>query len=205
MRRMAFMTGVIALLAVAALTLNTVSAAPRGVQGSIVSLVAATKTIATADRDRMALVARATTATTSEPAEKSDLEAKPAAPRVVVTAGCQQAINNLKALHLADVTEDAAERASQPQTLATALADRAEDAAELQKWLTALTAARAVCLPQPNAACQAEIASLEAVLLTTRTDELAELQGANPSDWAADWMSVRTAFSAVATACAGRE
>jgi hypothetical protein len=208
-RRMALIAGAIAALAVAALTLNTANAAPRGSQGSVLSLVAATRTIAAADRDEVALAARATpeAKTTSEPAEKPAAEAKPAAPRVTVSAGCQQAINNLKALHQADVAEDAAERTAQPQTAATAVADRAEDAAEAQKWVKALMAARAACLPQPTATCQAEIASLQSELQTTRTEELAELSAStrDQSDWLADWMSIRTAFSAVATACATRE
>ena len=50
MRRMALIAGAIAALAVAALTLNTANAAPRGAQGSVISLVAATRTIAAADR-----------------------------------------------------------------------------------------------------------------------------------------------------------
>jgi hypothetical protein len=207
-RRMALIAGAIAALAIAALTLNTANAAPRGAQGSVISLVAATRTIA-ADRDEVALAARATpeAKTTSEPAEKPDAEARPAAPRVTVSAACQQAINNLKALHQADVAEDAAERAPQPQTAAAAVADRAEDTAEAQKWVKALMAARAACLPQPTATCQAEIASLQSELQTTRTEELAELLAStrDQSDWLADWMSIRTAFSAVATACATRE
>jgi hypothetical protein len=208
-RRMALIAGAIAALAIAALTLNTANAAPRGAQGSVISLVAATRTIAAADRDEAALAARATTEarTTSEPTEKPDVEATPAAPRVTVSAGCQQAINNLKALHLADVAEDASERTAQPQTAATAVADRAEDAAEAAKWVKALMAARAACLPQPTAACQAEIASLQSELQATQTEELAELSASSrdQSDWLADWMSIRTAFSAVATACATRE
>ena len=100
-----------------------------------------------------------------------------------------------------------AERTGQPQTAATALADRAEDATEAQNWRTALTAARTTCVAQPTAACASEIASLQTVLQTTRAEELAELQAAarDQSDWVNDWMSVRTAFSAVATACASRE
>jgi len=208
-RRIALIAGAIAALTVAALTLNTANAAPRGVQGSVVSLVAATQTIVTADRDEVALAARATTTpkTTSEPAEKPDVDAKPAMPKVAVTAGCEQAINSLKTLHRSDVTEDAAERTGQPETAAAALADRAEDSTEAQKWRTDLMAARGACLAQPTVACAAEITSLQTVLQTTRMEELAELQAAtlDQSGWVTDWMSVRTAFSAVATACATRE
>jgi lipoprotein-anchoring transpeptidase ErfK/SrfK len=208
-RRMALIAGAIAALAIAAFTLNTANAAPRGAQGSVISLVAATRTIAAADRDEAALAARTTTEamTTSEPTEKPDVEARTAAPRVTVSAGCQQAINNLKALHQADVAEDASERTAQPQTAAAALADRTEDAVEAQRWVKALMAARAACLPQPTATCQAEIASLQSELQTTRAEELAELSAStqDQSDWLADWMSIRTAFSAVATACATRE
>ena len=209
MRRIALVTGAIAALAVAALTLNTANAAPRAVQGSIVSLVAATRTIATEDRDQVALAVRATAApaATMQSAEKPDTETRPAAPRAAITTGCQQAITNLKALHQADVTEDASERTGQSETTASALADRAEDAIEAQKWTAALTAARTACLTQPTAACTSEIASLQTVLQTTRTEELTELptSARDQSDWLADWTSVRTAFSAVATACANRE
>ena len=208
MRRIALITGALAVLVLAAVTLNTANAAPRSAQGSVVSLVAATNAIATADREQISLAVRATTAPkTSEPAEKPDVAARPVAPKVVWTAGCQQAITNLKGLHQADVAQDAAERTGQPQTAATALADRAEDATEAQNWRTALTAARTTCVAQPTAACASEIASLQTVLQTTRAEELAELQAAarDQSDWVNDWMSVRTAFSAVATACASRE
>jgi hypothetical protein len=208
-RRIALIVGAIAALAVAALTLNTANAAPRGAQGSIISLVGATRTIATADREEVARAAQADTVprTASDPDKKPDVEAKPAAPKVALTAGCQQAINNLKTLHRADVAEDASERTAPPQTSAAALADRAEDAAEAQKWVSELMAARTACLPQPTTTCQAEIASLQTELLTTRTEELAEISAfsRDQSDWLADWMSVRTAFSAVATACASRE
>ena len=209
MRRMALIAGVIAALAIAALTLNTANAAPRPAQGSVISLVAATRSIAAADRDELALAARATAVAkpTSEPAEKPDVEARPAAPKVTISAGCQQAINNLKTLHQADVTEDAAERTAQPQTAAATATDRAEDATEAQQWVKALMSARAACLPQPTAACQAEIASLQIELQTIRTEELAEVSVStrDQSEWLADWMSIRTAFSAVATACATRE
>jgi hypothetical protein len=207
-RRIALIAGAIAALAVAALTLNTANAAPRGVQGSLVSLVAATRTMATADREQVALAVRASPVPkTTEPVEKPDVEVKPAAPKVAITAGCQQAIDHLKSLHQGDVAEDATERTGQPQTAATALADRAEDTTETQKWVAGLMAARAACVSQPAAACQAEIVSLQSVLQTTRTEELGEISSfsSDKSEWLADWMRVRTAFSAVATACANRE
>lgn len=206
MRRIALITGAMTALVLAALTLNTANAAPRGAQGSVVSLVAATRAIATQDRDKVVLAARARTPRkASEPAEKPDVATTPATPRVAITAGCQQAISHLKVLYLADLSEDASERTGPLETAAAFLADRAEDATEAQNWLAALMAARAACVAQPTAACASGIASLQLVLQTTRAEELAELQTAawDQPDWLAEWMSVRTAFSALATACAG--
>jgi hypothetical protein len=209
-RRIALMTGAIAALVVAGLSLNTANAAPRtvqgSVQGSVVSLVAATRTIATAEREEVARAARAATAakTASEPAEKTEVAAKPAAPKFVVSAGCQQAINNLKSLRQADVSEDASERTGAPET---AESDQAKDAAELQSWSTALMAARTVCLPQPAAACAQQIHSLQEIVQTTGTEELAEVQAAtrDKSDQVADWIKIRAAFSGVPFACANSD
>jgi hypothetical protein len=203
-RRIALVAGAVALLAAAALTLNTANAAPRSVQGSLVSMVAATRTIA--DREEVAAAAaRATAATkaTSEPTEKPDA-AKPAVPKIVIPAGCQQAIANLKALHQADVSEDASERAGQSETSAAAAADRAEDALEIQKWRAALMAARTACVTPATTTCESVIAGLQNIVQTTRTEELAELQAATRdlSDRLADWMRIRTAFAAIPTACA---
>jgi hypothetical protein len=204
------MMGAIAALVVAGLSLNTANAAPRTVQGSaqesVVSLVAATRTIATAEREQVALAARATAAakTASEPNEKTEVAAKPAAPKIVLSTGCQQAINNLKSLRQADVSEDASERTGASET---AESDQAKDAAELQSWRTALTAARAVCLPQPAAACALEIHSLQDIVQTTGTEELAEVQAAtrDKSDQVADWIKIRAAFSKVPFACANSD
>ena len=73
------------------------------------------------------------------------------------------AINALKALRQADAAEDTTERAgAQPPSASALDADKAEDATEKQQWRTALLAARGACVPQPNAACQAAIAALQA-------------------------------------------
>ena len=210
MRRIALMTGAIAALVVAGLSLNTANAAPRtvqgSVQGSVVSLVAATRTIATAEREQVALAARATTAarTASEPAEKTEVAAKPAAPKIVLSAGCQQAISNLKSLRQADVSEDASERTGASET---AESDQAKDAAELQSWRTALMAARSLCLPQPAAACALQIHSLQDIVQTTGTEELAEVQAAtrDKADQVADWIKIRAAFAGVPFACASSD
>jgi len=204
-RRIALVAGAVALLAAAALTLNTANAAPRSVQGSLVSLVAATRTIA--DREEVAAAAARATAAlkaTSEPTEKPDAAAKPAIPRIVIPAGCQQAIANLKALHQADVSEDASERAGQSDTSAAIAADRAEDVTEIQKWRTALMAARTACVTPVTTACESVIAGLQNIVQTTRAEELTELLATtrDQSDRLADWMSIRTAFAAIPTACA---
>jgi len=209
-RRIALIMGAIAALVLAGLSLNTANAAPRtvqgSVQGSVVSLVAATRTIATEEREQVALAARATAAakTASEPAEKTEAAAKPAAPKIVLTAGCQQAINNLKSLRQADVSEDTLERAGAPETAET---DQAKDAAELQSWRTALTAARAACLPQPASACALEIHSLQDIVETTGTEELAEVQVStrDKSDQVADWIKIRAAFAGIPFACANHD
>src|SRR5205823_12634342 len=97
-----------------------------------------------------------------------------AAARFRLSAACQQAINALKALHQAEVAEDAADLASrQPLSLTALQAARAEDLAEAQQWRNALTAARTACLPAPSAACQAAITNLQTLLQTTRIRELA--------------------------------
>jgi hypothetical protein len=102
----------------------------------------------------------------------------------------------------ADVTEDAAERASQQPLSAAIAADRAEDLAEAQHWQPALLAARTACLPQPVAACEAALTSLPALLPTNRLEAWSELVKL-PSQ--VDVAGLRAAFIAVATACADRD
>ena len=162
MRTKTIILGAIAALAFATLTANAGNRATTPAQGSLVSLVAATTTVAKADRDA-ATAARpaATHEEATEAVQKPVVAAKPA-PKITVSAACQDAINNLKALRQADAAEDATERAavSKPPTASQIEADKAEDTAEKQQWKTALLAARTACLPQPSAACQAAIAAL---------------------------------------------
>jgi hypothetical protein len=196
--------GAIAALALATLTANAV--ATHQVRGSLVSLVAATTTVAKADRD--AASAAAPTATheeSSETPQKPVVAAKPA-PRITVSTACQDAVNNLKAQHQADVTEDAAERApaQHPPSASALEADRAEDAAERQQWRTALLAARTACLPQPSTACQATIAALQA-LKGSGVEDLREWTDLRNVNWPAQLASLRAAVAAVATACGDRD
>jgi len=206
-------TKTIILGAIAALALVTLSAnagnraTPQG-QGSLVSLVAATTTVARADRDATA-AATAIHAEAVEAATKPVVAARPV-PKVTVSAACQDAINTLKALHQADVAEDTAERAAAGQlpSASAIAADKTEDAAELQKWQTALLAARAACLPQPNAACQAAIAALQALRANGADDWrqwIEQWQDFRTVNWTAQFASLRTAVSAVATACGERD
>jgi len=201
--------GAIAALALVTLSANAGNRTPQA-QGSLVSLVAATTTVARADRD-----ATATAAATAIHAEAVEAVTKPVVaarpvPKVTVSAACQDAINTLKALHQADVAEDTAERAAaqQPLTPSAIAADKAEDAAELQKWQTALLAARTACLPQPNAACQAAIAALQALRANGADDWrqwIEQWQDLRTVNWTAQLASLRTAVSAVATACGERD
>ena len=208
MRTKTIILGAIAALALVTLSANAGNrATPQG-QGSLVSLVAATTTVARADRDATA-AATAIHAEAVEAVTKPVVAARPV-PKVTVSAACQDAINTLKALHQADVAEDTAERAAaqQPLTPSAIAADKAEDAAELQKWQTALLAARTACLPQPNAACQAAIAALQA-LRANGTDDwrqwIEQWQDLRTVNWTAQLASLRTAVSAVATACGERD
>ena len=193
MRIKAMITGAIAAIGIATLTANASSAPQPRSLGSVVSLVAGTTTIMKADRDEVSVATRSTSAVPAiaRPAEKPVAAVKPASARFTLSAGCQQAINALKALHQADVAEDAAELASrQPLSLTALQAARAEDLAEAQQWRNALTAARTACLPAPSAACQSAITNLQTLLQATRTTDLAGL---------------KAAFAAVATACAHRD
>lgn len=204
MRIKAIIVGAIAALALVTLTANADTAANSRVSGSLVTLVAATTTISkTADRTVVTVATRsADTEKPAEPAEKPVVAVKAVPPRAPqTTAACQQAINALKALHQADVTEDAAERtatAPQPLSAAAMAADRAEDLSEAQHWSQALTATRTACQSQPTAACQAALASLKALLPATRPEAWSDLiKLPNQVDLAA----LRAAVTAVATAC----
>ncbi len=204
MRTKTIILGAIAALALATLTANA-GATHQG-QGSLVSLVAATTTVAKADRDAASDAApSAMHEESTETVQKPVVAAKPA-PKITVSTACQDAINNLKALHQADVTEDAAERAAaqHPPSASALEADRAEDAAERQQWRTALLAARTACLPPPSTACQAAIAALQA-LKGSGVEDLREWTDLRNVNWPAQLASLRTAVAAVATACGDRD
>jgi hypothetical protein len=203
----AIVLGAVAALAMATLTANAGTMATPRVSGSLVSLVAATTAVTkVADREEVTVATRSTESEkVAEAAQKPVVATKPAAPRALQTsAACQQAIATLKAMHAADVAEDAAERAAaqQPLSAAAIAADRAEDLAEAAQWKQALMAARTACQPQPSAACQAALSNLQA------------LRPANlPEDWRdmvklptqIDMAALRAAFTAVATACGHRD
>src|SRR5439155_20582945 len=145
-----------------------------------------------ADREAVTVATRSTESEkTAETAVKPVVPVKPVAPRAFQTnPACQQAIDTLKAMHQADVAEDATERAAQqPISAATIAAERAEDLAEIQPWSQALMAARTACMPQPTTACQAALTSLQALKLPNQIDQA----------------GLRAAFTAVATACAHRD
>ena len=189
MRTKAMITGAIAAIGIATLTANAGAPRPNSL-GSVVSLLAGTTTIMKADVS-VATRGAITAPAIARPAEKPVVAVKPASARFTLSAACQQAINALKALHQADVAEDAAELASrQPLSLTALQAARAEDLAEAQQWRNALTAARTACLPAPSAACQAAISNLQILLRPSRTTDLAGL---------------KAAFAAVATACGHRD
>jgi L-lactate permease len=204
----AIMVGAIAALALATLTANAGTTASPGVSGSLVSLVAATTTVSkTAERDSVTVAMRSTESEkTAEPAEKPVVAVKTVAPRAPQTAAaCLQAINTLKAMHQADVTEDAAERAAtarQPLSALALAADRTEDLAEAQRWSQALTATRTACQPQPTPVCQSALTSLKALLPVWRPEEWSDLVKL-PTQ--VDLTAVRAAVTAVATACGQRD
>ena len=209
MRTKTIVSGAVAALALATLTANAGNLQSHWAPGSVVSMVAATTAVARADRDAIAVgIASTTQQESPEPAvAKPAAAVKPAAPRVIqITPGCQQAINTLKAMHQADVTEDAAERAAQqPLSASALLADRTEDTAEAKQWGTALTTARSACVPSPGVACQAAITSLQTLLQANRAEDLSEMTDWRTINWPAEVASLRTAFGAVATACADRD
>ena len=130
MRTKAIISGAIAAIGLATLTANAGTNTPTSSRASVVNLVAGVRTIAKVDRDEVALGTRsaATVPASATPAARPVAAVRPAAPRLALSAGCQAAINTLKALHQADVAEDAAERAAQqPVSVAALQADRAED------------------------------------------------------------------------------
>jgi hypothetical protein len=193
--------GAVAALAVATLTVNAENRSTGTKAGSLISLVAARTHVVPADRDDVAIAVRATAAAvTSKPVENVAAVPRLAAPKVAVSAACQVAINNLKAMHQADVAEDTAERNSVPSAAALA-AERAEDAAEAQQWTTALLAARNACGPQRTAACQAAISNLQAALQSWRNEDLRDLRIRMVADWSTKLAAVRSAFAGVAAAC----
>jgi hypothetical protein len=174
----AIMLGAIAALGMATLTANANTTATRQESGSLVSLVAATTTVTkAADREVVAAAARSTASEkATEPSEEPVVAAiKSVAPRPAqVSAACQQAMNALKAMRQADA----------------------------QQWKQALLAARTACMPQPAAACQAALSSLQALLPGNRPEELSDLvKLPTPIDLTA----LRAAFAAVATACGHRD
>ena len=209
MRGKAIIIGAMGVVAVATLTANAQNSASRATGGSVGTLLAATTRVA-AERDEVAVAVRVTTSpaavtqAAAKPEENTEVDTKRVEPKVTISANCQAAITHLKDLHQADVTEDSQERASAESTAATT-ADQAEDATEAQQWKTALLAARNVCVPQTTTACQSAITGLQAMLTTLHTEELGELQTRTQVDWMADLSAVRTAFSAVQTACPERE
>jgi hypothetical protein len=201
----AIMVGASAALALATLSANAGTTTTPRISGSLVSLVAATTTVTkTAERDSVTVATRSTDI--ERTAEKPVVAVKPVAPRAPqTTAACLQAINTLKAMHQADVTEDAAERAATARETLSAsalVADRAEDLAEAQRWSQALTATRTACQPQPTAACQTALTSLKALLPVWRPEEWSGLVKL-PSQ--VDLAAVRAAVTAVATACGQRD
>jgi hypothetical protein len=199
------MVGAIAALALATLTASASTTATPRASGSLVSLVAATTTIATvAERDEARVPTRGADVEKTEPAVKPVVAVKPVTPHVPQpSAACQQAINTLKAMRQADVAEDTTERAAPlPLSAASIAADRAEDLADAQQWTQALLAARTACEPQPTAACEAALARLQALLPANRPEEWIDMvKLPTPIDLTA----LRAAFAAVATACGHRD
>lgn len=208
MRTRLIILGALGALALATLSANAALTTPRA-QGRVAGLVAATAAVAREDRDATVVVGATATTPTESPAaiSKPVAAVKPAAPKVIrETPACQQALRTLKALHLAELAENAAEHAAtRPPSASAVAADRAEDIAEAQQWRNALTAARTACLPQPSATCQAAIAALQAQVLANRTQELREWTDLRNLNWPAALTSLRAAFGAVATACGDRD
>ena len=211
MRGKAIIVGGIGVLVAAALSVNAQNSGQRTTTASLASLVAARTQITTAERETTIAVrstaAQPATEPETEAAEKPDVDAKPAAPKPAISGACQTAIAKLKTMHQADVAEDAGERTTsfEPLSAAAAASEQKEDATEAQAWKSALLSARAACIPQPTTACSAAITALQAQLQNVHTEELGELHPISERDWLGDLSAVRTAFSAVQTACGQRE
>ena len=204
MRTKTIILGAIAALALATLTANAGNRATHQVSGSLVSLVAAATTVTKTDRDVASAAAKTATLKASTEAVQKPVVAAKAMPKITVSADCQNAINNLKALRQADATEDAAERAAAQQPASAVGADKAEDAADKQQWRAALLAARTACVPQPSAACQAAIAALQA-LKGNGIEDVGELSDLRNVNWPTQLAGLRTAVGTVATACGERD
>ncbi len=222
MRTKTIIVGAIAALALATLSANAGNAPQRHTTGSAKSLVAGTAAIAKANRDEVSAAVRTAstvkTTTTAEAAEKPEVEDEDEAeaPEHPVSAACQAAIDNLKALRRADVAEDAAEKAARhhPPTDAEIAADKAEDKAEAEHLRDARQAVRAACLPQPSAACQTAIDNLKALRKADVAEDAAEKAARHhpPTDAEiaadkvedmAEAQALRAAFTAVRAACGG--
>ena len=203
MRIKAIVLGAIAALALATLTANAGTTSTHRVSGSLVSLVAATTTVTkAADREAVAAAARTTASEkTTEPSQKPVVAVKPLAQHAPVSAACQQAIDVLKALRQADVAEDKAEKA-QPPSSAAGDAHRTEDLADAQQWKQALMGVRSACTLQPTAACQAALASLQALLPANRPEGW---RGLIKSPNQFDTAGLGAAFAAVKAACGHRD
>ena len=211
MRGKAIIIGAMGVVALATLTVNAQNSTTRTAPGRVTTLLAATTQLAR-ERDRVSIAVKATsepaatTDPTARPAQKTEAETKPVAPKVAITADCQAAITHLKDMHKAEVTEDAAERAATTgESTATAAADQTEDATEAQQWKAALTAARTACVPQLSTSCRSALSGLTSTLMALHTDELGESHAGTELDKTADFGAVRTAFSAIQTACADHD
>ena len=211
MRGKAIIVGAIGVLAATALTVNAQHSGQGTTKGSLGSLVAARAQVVTAEREVTVAVPAVLTVASTKPepesSEKPDVETKPAAPRVTLSDACQKAIADLKAMHQADVAEDAKERgaATEPESATALAADKSEDATEAQHWKAGLLSARTACVPQPTSACTTAISALQAQLQALHTEELGELRPIMERDWPGDLATIRAAFSAVAAACAKTE
>jgi hypothetical protein len=209
-RGKAIIIGAMGVVAVATLAANAQNSSSRTTRGSVATLLAGTIRVA-AEREDLAVAARAATSPvavspSAKPEEKAEVETTSVEPKVTISAGCQAAITHLKSLHQADVAEDAQERAAaKTESPSVATADQTEDATEAQQWKTALGAARTSCAPQTTTACRSAISGLQTVLTALHTEELAELPTRTEVDCMTDLSAVRTAFSAVQTACPERE
>ena len=192
MRSKLIIMGAVGVMAAATLTVNAQNAVQHLGAKPVAATLLAPRSIDT-DRQNVTIAVRAaesaepTVSQSAKPeaseASKTEDESKPSMPHAAVSSDCLKAISDLKALHQNDVAEDATERmTSNDESAAAVTSDKSEDANEASAWVTALKAARAACLPQLPVRCESEISGLQAV-----------------------FGAVRTAFSAIATACAARD